>query len=119
MMEVYSFFGGEMFQVANYGIGGQYTKHWDAAGEGGPIHQGVSCDRLCVTRTHAPRTSRLRCARTHVRIPNLKWSHFASTPALLVEYHFSAIFQSFFCQFFKLFFAIFQNVYGLGCSKTE
>ena len=26
-----------MFQVANYGIGGQYSKHWDAAGEGGPI----------------------------------------------------------------------------------
>ena len=61
--------------------------------------QGVSCDRF-LGRTHAPRTSRLRCARTRVRTPNLKWSHFE--PAL-----------------FKLFSVIFQHFYGLVCSKTE
>ena len=34
-----------MFQVANYGIGGQYSKHWDAVGEGGPnIHKGFEND---------------------------------------------------------------------------
>ena len=44
--------------------------------------QGMSCDRF-LGRTHAPRTSRLRCVRTRVRTPNLKWSHFA--PALLVK----------------------------------
>ena len=43
------------------------------------VFQGVSCDRF-LGRMHAPRTSRLRCARTRVRTPNLRWSHFA--PAL-------------------------------------
>ena len=41
--------------------------------------QGMSCDGF-LGRTHAPRTSRLRCARTRVRTPNFKRSHFA--PAL-------------------------------------
>jgi hypothetical protein len=44
--------------------------------------QGVSCD-LFLDRTHAPRTSRFRCARTCVLTSNLKWSHYA--PALLVN----------------------------------
>ena len=58
----------------------------------------MSCDRF-LGRTHAPRTSRLRCARTRVRTPNLKWSHFAPAPALLVKKRFSAIFQSFLSNF--------------------
>ena len=85
-------------------------------------YQGVSCD-LFLGRTHAPRTSRLRCARTRVRTPNLKWSHFAPAPAL------SAIFQSFFInfsnffqQFFSnfstfLWFRVFEN--RIRCSETE
>ena len=41
--------------------------------------QGVSCDRF-LRRTHAPRTSRSRFARTRVRTPILWWSHFAPAP---------------------------------------
>ena len=44
------------------------------------ILQGVSCDRF-LGRTHAPRTSRFRSARTCVRTSNLKGSHLAPTPA--------------------------------------
>ena len=63
------------------------------------FRQGVSCDRF-FGRTHAPRTSRLMCARTCVHTPNLRWSHFAPAPALLVNFSavfnlFSAIFQHF------------------------
>ena len=68
-------------------------------------YQGVSCD-LFWGRTHAPRMSRLRCARTRVRTPNLKWSHFA--PAL------SAIFQSFFINFSK-FFQQFFKMFMVQC----
>ena len=35
-------------------------------------------------RTHAPRTSRFRCARTRVRTCDLKWSHFAPALALYI-----------------------------------
>ena len=42
--------------------------------------QGVSCDRF-LGRTHAPRTSRYKSARTRVRTSNLKGSHFAPAPA--------------------------------------
>ena len=51
-------------------------------------HQGVSCD-LFLGRTHAPRTSRLRCARTCVRTFHLKWSHFTPAPALLIKNFFN------------------------------
>ena len=44
---------------------------------------GVSCDRF-LGRTHAPRTSRFRTARTRVRTSNLKGSHFAPAPAHLL-----------------------------------
>ena len=64
--------------------------------------QGVSCDRF-LGRTHSPRTSRLRCARTRVRTPNLKWSHFAPAPALLVKQKNSSITLTFFHQFFNIF----------------
>ena len=46
--------------------------------------QGMGCDWF-LGRTHAPHTSRLRCARTRVRTPNLKWSHFPPAHALLVK----------------------------------
>ena len=46
--------------------------------------QGVSCEPF-LGRTHAPRTSRFRCARTRVRTSDLRWSHFAPAPALLVD----------------------------------
>ena len=49
--------------------------------EGGK-NQGVGCDGF-LHRTHAPRTSRSRFARTHVRTPILWWSHFAPAPAPL------------------------------------
>ena len=42
--------------------------------------QGVSCDGF-LRRTHAPRTSRSRPARTRVRTPILWWSHSAPAPA--------------------------------------
>ena len=45
----------------------------------GIVFQGVSCDRF-LRRTHAPRTSRSRFARTRVRTPILWWSHFAPAP---------------------------------------
>ena len=61
------------------------------------FNQGVSCDRF-FGRTHAPRTSRLRCARTRVRTPNFKRSHFA--PALQ---SFFINFSNFFQQFFSIF----------------
>ena len=44
------------------------------------LHQGMGCDP-CLRRTHAPRTSRSRFARTRVRTPILWWSHFAPAPA--------------------------------------
>ena len=61
--------------------------------------QGVSFDRF-LGRTHAPRTSRLRCARTGVRTPNFKRSHFAPAPALQ---SFFINFSNFFQQFFSIF----------------
>ena len=88
----------------------------------------MSCDRF-LGRTHAPRTSRFRCARTRVRTSNLMWSHFAPAPALLIK----KVFQQFFNYFssfsqtgfrtsfsdLEFFSAIFQHFYSLGCSKTE
>ena len=64
----------------------------------------LGCDRF-LGCTHAPRTSRFRCARTRVRTSNLRWLHFA--PALSLNQHFLNHF----------FFTIFQQF--LGCSKTE
>ena len=61
--------------------------------------QGVSCDRF-LGRTHAPRTSRLRCACTRERTPNFKRSHFAPAPALQ---SFFINFSNFFQQFFSIF----------------
>ena len=42
--------------------------------------QSMSCDGF-LRRTHAPRTSRSRFARTRARTPILCWSHFAPAPA--------------------------------------
>ena len=44
------------------------------------IMQRVSCNRF-LGCTHAPRTTRFRCARTRVRTSNFKWSHLAPAPA--------------------------------------
>ena len=46
----------------------------------GAYLQGVSCDCF-LGRTHTPRTSRFRSARTRVRTSNLKGSHLAPAPA--------------------------------------
>ena len=64
--------------------------------------QGVSCDRF-LGRTHAPRTSRFRCARTRVRTSNLRWSHFAPAPAPFVNQHFFQKIFSKFLTFYKVF----------------
>ena len=52
------------------------------------IIQGMGCDWF-LGRTHAPRTSRFRCAHRCVRTSNLGWSHFAPAPFV----NFSTIFQ--------------------------
>ena len=62
--------------------------------------QGVSCDPF-LRRTHAPRTSKNRCARTRVRTFILWWSHFAPAPARFTIFHF---FGGFFGGIFMLFF---------------
>ena len=46
--------------------------------------QGMGCDHF-LGRTHAPRTSRFRSARTRVRTSNLEWSHFTPAPAPFVN----------------------------------
>ena len=81
--------------------------------------QGVSRDRF-LGHTHAPCTSRFRCARTRVRTSHLKWSHFAPSPALLItSTFFSTFFQHFFSNFSIFFnnFSIFFNIFG--CSKQN
>ena len=45
---------------------------------------GMGCDHF-LGRTHAPRTSRFRSARTRVRTSNLEWLHFAPGPAPFVS----------------------------------
>ena len=62
--------------------------------------QGVSCDPF-LGRTHAPRMSKFRCARTRVRTSNLRWSHFA--PAPFVNQHFFQKIFSKFSTFYKVF----------------
>ena len=61
--------------------------------------QRVGCDRF-LGRTHAPRTSRCKCARTSVRTFNIGWSHFTLCTSTLT-----------FCKltFFQQFFSIFQG----------
>ena len=70
---------GQTISKANYGVLNSPIKQTILI-----ISQGVSCDCF-LGRTHKPRTSRFRCARTRVRTSNLKWSHFAPALALLVN----------------------------------
>ena len=50
----------------------------------GAYLQGVSCDCF-LGRTHTPRTSRFRSARTRVRTSNLEWSHLSLAMAPFVN----------------------------------
>ena len=59
------------------------TYWWDTL-----YKQGVSWDRFS-RRTHAPRTSRSRFARTRARTPILWWSHFAPAPAPMYHKYFT------------------------------
>ena len=60
----------------------------------------LSCNRF-LGRTQAPRMSRFKCARTCVRISNLRWSHFAPAP-FENQHYFKKIFSKF-STFYKVF----------------
>ena len=72
----------------------------------------MSCDRF-LRRTHAPRTSKSRFARTRARTLILWWSHFAPTPAPFSKLSNWAYFFMHFLKHIR-----YQNKVGL-CKRIE